>query len=502
MGDAVGMTVESGQPAAPFVVRRDRSVGAVLGGAAGDALGAGYEFGPPIPDDVNVGMVGGGDFGWAPGEWTDDTQMAACVLAELAAGSSDVTAIGEQFLRWFANGPADVGVQTSAVLRNGRPLDRAAAEYAAARPDSSAGNGSLMRTGPVALAAPGDPAAIAELASAVSGLTHADPDCTSACVLWSVAVDHQIHHAPASDQPWDFADAVRVGLDLLPSAQRIRWAALIDEAATSSPRDFPKNGWVVHAFQAALAAACSTPVPDGPTPAEHLRLALESAVRCGGDTDTVAAIAGSLLGSRWGATAVPVNWTQVLHGHAADRSPTLRATDLDAAARLAVNGGRPDPHQWPGRPSMVEHYLELPVPPSGRHAELQGVRFGDVVSLAHALDDGVDSVVSLCRMGTADVPGHVDHLVVGLVDTNVEDNPNLVHLLEQVADHLHAERSAGRAVFVHCVAAENRTPTVAASWLVRHHGHSPTDALAVAGAALNPPAAFLQDGVHRVRPAG
>jgi hypothetical protein len=258
----------------------------------------------------------------------------------------------------------------------------------------------------------------------------------------------------------------------------------------------------VHAFQAALAAACSTPVPDGPTPAEHLRLALESAVRCGGDTDTVAAIAGSLLGSRWGATAVPVNWTQVLHGHAADRSPTLRATDLDAAARLAVNGGRPDPHQWPGRPSMVEHYLELPVPPSGRHAELQGVRFGDVVSLAHALDDGVDSVVSLCRMGTADVPGHVEHLVVGLVDTNVEDNPNLVHLLEQVADHLHAERSAGRAVFVHCVAAENRTPTVAASWLVRHHGHSPTDALAVAGAALNPPTAFLQDGVHRVRAAG
>ena len=54
----------------------DRAVGVLLGMACGDALGAGYEFGPPVPDAEAVTMKGGGGFGWEPGEWTDDTSMA------------------------------------------------------------------------------------------------------------------------------------------------------------------------------------------------------------------------------------------------------------------------------------------------------------------------------------------------------------------------------------------------------------------------------------------
>ena len=42
--------------------------------------------------------------------------------------------------------------------------------------------------------------------------------------------------------------------------------------------------------------------------ADHLRLALEAAVRGGNDTDTVAAIAGGLLGAAYGASAVPARW--------------------------------------------------------------------------------------------------------------------------------------------------------------------------------------------------
>ncbi len=491
---------DSHRPTSARVVT-DRLVGAVLAAAAGDALGAGYEFGPPLPADEPVHPVGGGAFNWAPGEWTDDTQMAACILAVLAEGSPDVGRIAANFREWFAGGPADVGNQTRAVLSQDGDLLDIAAEFARSRPDHSAGNGSLMRTAPVALAAPGHPERIAELAATVSALTHADPDCRDACVLWCVAIDHQAHHAPASDQPWSFAEAVRVGLDHLDADRRSRWASRIDEAASATPLDFPHNGWVVHAFQAALAAACSTPVPEGPDAGRHLRLALEQAVRAGGDTDTVAAIAGALLGSRWGATAVPTEWQRILHGHGHRPEPRLVAADLDALSRLAANGGRPDPHGWPGRSSMVEHYLELPSPPSGRDAELHRVRFGDVVTLDAALADGAVSVVSLCRMGVADVPIGVDHLVVGLHDTEVEDNPNLVLLLEDVADHVQDQHLAGRTTYVHCVAAENRTPTVAAAWLVRHHGYSAEDALAVAGRELNPPRPFLAEAVRSVRPA-
>jgi ADP-ribosylglycohydrolase len=61
----------------------DRAVGALLGTAAGDALGAPYEFGPPRGPDLDVAMTGGGP--WEPGEWTDDTSMAIAI-AEVASG--------------------------------------------------------------------------------------------------------------------------------------------------------------------------------------------------------------------------------------------------------------------------------------------------------------------------------------------------------------------------------------------------------------------------------
>lgn len=67
----------------------DRAVGVLLGTAAGDALGAGYEFGPPLSATTPVAMTGGDTFGWAPGEWTDDTSMAL-VIAQAAATGKDL----------------------------------------------------------------------------------------------------------------------------------------------------------------------------------------------------------------------------------------------------------------------------------------------------------------------------------------------------------------------------------------------------------------------------
>ena len=67
----------------------DRACGVLLGTAAGDALGAAYEFGPPRGPELEVAMVGGGAFGWEPGEWTDDTSMAIAI-AEVAATGADL----------------------------------------------------------------------------------------------------------------------------------------------------------------------------------------------------------------------------------------------------------------------------------------------------------------------------------------------------------------------------------------------------------------------------
>ncbi len=98
----------------------DRAQGVLLGTAAGDALGAGYEFGPPLEDDVPVEMNGGGPFNWAPGEWTDDTSMALAI-AEVAASGADLRdeaaqdAVADRWAGWAVDA-SDVGAQTRQVL--------------------------------------------------------------------------------------------------------------------------------------------------------------------------------------------------------------------------------------------------------------------------------------------------------------------------------------------------------------------------------------------------
>ena len=64
----------------------DRACGAVLGSAAGDALGAGYEFGCATVGPEGPRMIGGGLGDFEPGEWTDDTSMTWCVLDVAASG--------------------------------------------------------------------------------------------------------------------------------------------------------------------------------------------------------------------------------------------------------------------------------------------------------------------------------------------------------------------------------------------------------------------------------
>jgi ADP-ribosyl-[dinitrogen reductase] hydrolase len=154
----------------------DRVAGALVGLAAGDALGAGNEIATPPAGEAE--MIGGGLGDFAPGEWTDDTQMAICIAEVTATGAVDAEAIGQGFLDWYRSGPADVGVQTSKILSSAhgpRDLPHIAAHHFRHHPRSAAGNGSLMRTAPVARAPQGAQAPIPESAQAVSAQTQRGP---------------------------------------------------------------------------------------------------------------------------------------------------------------------------------------------------------------------------------------------------------------------------------------------------------------------------------------
>ncbi|GER23598.1 hypothetical protein NCCP1664_20930 [Zafaria cholistanensis] len=355
--------------------QRDRAAGTLVGLAAGDALGAGYEFGDPLPEAAPVGMIGGGPFGFAPAEWTDDTSMAVVVARALLPASCSnparpeteddagallpddarLSAMVDGWRDW-AQDAKDVGAQTRAVLgRAGRLVGTAGpsgevtpaqAARTAAREHHeangrSAGNGSLMRTAPLAVAFLHDEAAAWDAAMHVSELTHFESDAGEACALWTVAIRHAVLTGELD---------VRRGLPRLAKDRAALWASRIDAAEQSAPRDFTNNGWVVEAFQGAWSAIAS--ITRGKADANaspgvepgiaatapdttSLRRGIEAAVRGGRDTDTVAAIAGSLLGAAHGHSAIPSGWLNDLHGW-----PGLKANDLaELGLALATREG-------------------------------------------------------------------------------------------------------------------------------------------------------------------
>jgi ADP-ribosyl-[dinitrogen reductase] hydrolase len=443
----------------------DRACGVLLGTAAGDSLGAPYEFGPPRGPELEVAMVGGGSFGWEPGEWTDDTSMAIAI-AEVAATGKDLRheealdAIARRWHEWSQQAK-DVGVQTRSVLsqagRHGISAQKARAKSAGLHKltGRTAGNGSLMRTAPLALAYLDDEAALVEAARAVSELTHYDPEAGDACVLWCLAIRHAILTG--------LLDA-RIGLQYIAIGRRDLWASRLNVAEASKPSDFTNNGWVVEALQAAWSAIATTPIPQD-DPAKrvfrvgHLRLTLDAAVRGGNDTDTVAAIAGGLLGAAYGASAVPADWRRVLHGW-----PGMQTRDLIVLAAKIVKADKP-----------FSYDIDSLAPV--RHPHDDGVWLGNVTTL-RTLPPGVDAVVSLCRVNDDDLPVGVEQIDVRLIDiVDPDANPNLDFALTDTVRLIEQLRNEGRTVLVHCVAAQSRTPTVAALYGARKQGISGKAAL-------------------------
>jgi ADP-ribosylglycohydrolase len=485
--------------------KTDRAAGVLLGAAAGDALGVPYEFQATLRGDQQPRMIGGGLGPYKPGEYSDDTQMQVCI-AEVAATGADLRdpealdAVAANFQRWLSGGASDVGNQTKAVLTAaGRASGTASAamlgaarDYAARRPQS-AGNGSLMRTGIVALAHLGDVSAMAEAAVAVSALTHPDPDCADACVLWCSGIRTAVLEGTF--------DGVRAGLDLLPPERRAVWKERLDAAEAHPPHHFSPNGWVVPALQAAWSAITRTPVPqlspaEKSFPAQHLQFALEAAVRAGDDTDTVAAIAGAMLGARWGCSGIPLQWQQAVNGW-----PGLTGVDLVRLAVLTAQGGTDDGEGWPSvarMPAPADVLRGFAIP----HPHDPGVVLGNLALLQGTEPVDVDAVVSLCRMGTEPVlPGtDAEHVRVWLVDSDGH-NDNLHYVVDQAARAVLRLRQAGKRVLLHCAAGQSRTPAVAAVYSNLANGTASETALSDLRKVLShgwhlSAHAELQDAVH------
>jgi hypothetical protein len=224
---------------------------------------------------------------------------------------------------------------------------------------------------------------------------------------------------------------VRVGL---PHVDAAYWAPLLDEAEAVQPVHYAaSNGWVVAALLGAWSAIHRT---TGLVPGLH------AAVAGGGDTDTVAAIAGQLLGAAYGGSSVPAPYRRRLHGW-----PGVRVRELHRLAFLTVHGGQDGPGGWPTGQRIASYRSARTT--VTKHPDDDGVLLGAV----GAVQPGVaDAVVSLCRMGsgTAPLPGvpPQDHVESWLIDRD-DANLDLAGQLVDAAAAVRELRSEGKTVLLH-----------------------------------------------------
>nr|PZN72709.1 MAG: hypothetical protein DIU55_05175 [Bacillota bacterium] len=293
------------------LTRAGRGLGALLGLAAGDALGCTVEFmsREAIRAQYPGGhreIVGGGPFGIPAGAGTDDTAMAVAVGRGILEQPDDpVDAVGRHFVAWYRSDPPDVGstcrTAIEAYLRLGSW--QAASDAVKGKLGRwAAGNGALMRTLPAALAYGPDPGQ----AIRIGRMTHPHPESDAAIAVYHRTVDALLEGAAP-------AEALEAGLAPLPGGDPEVQAAIAGLAErfadlASRPADRIKSGgYVVETLEAALWAFLRT---------DSLEECIVTAVNLGEDADTVGAVAGGLAGAAYGPAAVPRRWSRALRERA------------------------------------------------------------------------------------------------------------------------------------------------------------------------------------------
>ena len=196
---------------------QDRLRGVAVGAAIGDVLGMPLEFGPAIPADRLVRTMHSGRL--PAGAFTDDTEMALALADSLLERSPlDADSLARHFVAWYRTGPSDVGIQTSNVLgriARGTPWQAAVDAVQRAKPES-AGNGSVMRCWPVALAHWDDLDSLLADSRLQSQVTHPHPECVAGSAFVNATIYHLVHGAEAQAAVGQALDQVDVAARAAP----------------------------------------------------------------------------------------------------------------------------------------------------------------------------------------------------------------------------------------------------------------------------------------------
>lgn len=287
----------------------ERAIGCLQGLAIGDALGAAVEFSPPGSFDPVTDMRGGGPHGLEAGEWTDDTSMALALADSILTVGWDLGDQARRYLSWWETGRYavtgecfDIGNATAGALARFRGSGDATTSGSADR--RSAGNGSIMRLAPVAIASrqryPDDIDGLMQRCVESSYPTHRAPQALSACAVLGVMLAALLageRRSVVLDPGWWVWD--RLPIDLDPEVAEI----VAGSHQAKRPPDIVGSGYVVRSLEAALWAFGR---------AVDFEDAALTAVNLGDDADTTGAVCGQLAGAYWGKKGIPESWRMQL----------------------------------------------------------------------------------------------------------------------------------------------------------------------------------------------
>ncbi len=306
--------------AAPIPAYGDRVRGCMLGGAIGDALGAGIEF--DKIDQIRREHGETGVTGYVPaygmlGAVTDDTQMVLATVAGILADGTDRVpdpplAVHAAYLRWWR-------IQTSRYVAGGSWVDalplmassrapgnacmsglesgQLATRTSPVNPDSK-GCGTVMRSAPFGLLPWLDPAQAFTYATVASDLTHGHPTARTSAGALAMLVRHllggmQLAEAITATIVWL---AERGQADSVETVRALRAAVeLADSGAPQTPETLARLGlgWVA---EEALAISVWCALVREHDPAQALLLAVNHS----GDSDSTGAITGNIIGAAHG----------------------------------------------------------------------------------------------------------------------------------------------------------------------------------------------------------
>jgi len=275
----------------------ERARGALLGHAAGNALGVPTEF-LGGPEAIQRAFPGGvrdilrRDTPASP--FDDDVAMALLLAEELLTGDVDLERLAHRWIHWLDADGRGAGVWTRTALNHIRTHGTPPSGT-----DGRAPNGAVMRALPVALATRGSPANLVAGTWHTAALTHPDDRCTWSAVAVNVAAAELL--AGRRDFLADVIEVLRVNdapAELLAAVRRVPL-----ERREELPILGDRAWDAVSCAEIALWAAWNEP---------DLETALIWLANAGGDTDTNAAVAGGLLGARDGEAAVPARWVAAL----------------------------------------------------------------------------------------------------------------------------------------------------------------------------------------------